>query len=116
MQLRPGQEGGHAVADILKGTVNPSGKLPDSFPLKYEDVPSASTFPGEPAEDPINSFYKEGIYVGYRYYDSFDVPTAYEFGFGPYTTFDYVDLKLSSATFSSKMKVAVTVNPPLLVL
>jgi len=107
----PGQEGGHAVADILKGVVNPSGKLPDSFPMKYEDVPSASTFPGEPAEKPINSFYKEGVYVGYRYYDSFDVPTAYEFGYGmSYTTFDYSDLKLSSTNFSSKMKVTVTVK------
>lgn len=108
---QPGQEGGHAVADIIKGTVNPSGKLPDSFPLKYEDVPSASTFPGEPAEDPINSFYNEGIYVGYRYYDSFNVPTAYEFGYGmSYTTFEYADLKLSSATFLSKIKVTVTVK------
>ncbi|RLD76139.1 MAG: beta-glucosidase, partial [Bacteroidetes bacterium] len=108
---QPGQEGGHAVADIIKGAVNPSGKLPDSFPMKYEDVPSASTFPGEPANDPINSFYEEGIYVGYRYYNSFNVPTAYEFGFGmSYTTFDYSDLKLSSTSFSSKMKVTVTVK------
>lgn len=108
---QPGQEGGHAVADIIKGTVNPSGKLPDSFPLKYEDVPSANTFPGVPAESPINSFYNEGIYVGYRYYDSFNVPTAYEFGFGmSYTTFEYDNLKLSSATFSSKIKVTVTVK------
>ncbi|NOX65948.1 MAG: beta-glucosidase, partial [Chlorobi bacterium] len=107
----PGQEGGHAVADILTGRVNPSGKLPDSFPLKYEDVPSASTFPGKPVEAPVNSFYKEGIYVGYRYYDSFNVPTAYEFGFGmSYTTFDYSDLKLSSNSFSSTMKITVTVK------
>ncbi len=108
---QPGQEGGHAVADILKGAVNPSGKLPDSFPMKYEDVPSANTFPGVPAEEPINSFYTEGIYVGYRYYDSFNVPTAYEFGFGmSYTTFDYSDLELSSNSFSSKMKVTVMVK------
>ncbi len=108
---QPGQEGGRAVADIIKGAVNPSGKLPDSFPLKYEDVPSASTFPGVPVEEPVNSFYKEGIYVGYRYYDSFNVPTAYEFGYGmSYTTFDYADLKLSSAKFSSKIKVTVTVK------
>ncbi len=108
---QPGQEGGYAVADIIKGTVNPSGKLPDSFPLKYEDVPSASTFPGLPVEEPVNTFYKEGVYVGYRYYDSFDVPTAYEFGYGmSYTTFDYADLKLSSTSFSSKMKVTMTVK------
>ncbi len=111
MAWQPGQEGGHAVADILTGRVNPSGKLPDSFPIKYEDVPSASTFPGEPAENPVNSFYTDGIYVGYRYYDSFNVPTAYEFGYGmSYTTFNYSDLKLSSTNFSSKMKVTVIVK------
>ncbi len=108
---QPGQEGGYAVADILKGAVNPSGKLPDSFPLKYEDVPSAATFPGEPADNPVNSFYKEGIYVGYRYYDSFKVPTAYEFGYGlSYTQFEYSDLKLSSTSFMDKMMVSVTVK------
>ncbi len=107
----PGQEGGHAVADILKGIVNPSGELPDSFPLKYEDVPSAKYFPGEPPENPINSFYKEGIYVGYRYYDSFQVPTAYPFGYGlSYTTFGYSNLKLGSHTFFSKLDVTVTVK------
>jgi beta-glucosidase len=107
----PGQEGGNAVADIISGKVNPSGKLPDSFPLKYADVPSAETFPGEPANNPVNSFYKEGIYVGYRYYDSFDVPTAYEFGYGlSYTTFKYSGLKLSSTIFESELKVTVTVK------
>ncbi len=107
----PGQEGGHAVANILKGTVNPSGKLPDSFPLKYEDVPSASSFHGLPVENPINSFYKEGIYVGYRYYDSFNVPTAYEFGFGmSYTKFEYSNLKLSSNSFTSKIKATITIK------
>jgi beta-glucosidase len=111
MAWQPGQEGGHAVADILTGAVNPSGKLPDSFPLTYEDVPSANSFPGEPAEDPINSFYNEGIYVGYRYFNSFDVPTAYEFGFGmSYTDFEYSDLQLSSSSFSSKMEVTVNVK------
>jgi beta-glucosidase len=111
MAWLPGQEGGHAVADILKGAVNPSGKLPDSFPVKYAEVPSASSFPGIPADDPVNSFYEEGIYVGYRYYDSFDMPTAYEFGYGlSYTTFKYTDLKLSSNNFSSKIKVTMTVK------
>ena len=107
----PGQEGGHAVADILSGKVNPSGKLPDTFPVKYEDVPSANSFPGKPVEEPVNSFYTEGIYVGYRYYDSFNVPTAYEFGYGlSYTTFDYSDLKLSSKSFNSKIKITVTIK------
>ncbi len=108
---QPGQEGGHAVAGILKGDINPSGKLPDSFPLQYEDVPSASTFPGEPAENPVNSFYKEGIYVGYRYYNSFSVPVAYEFGYGmSYTSFDYSNLRLSSKTFSDRIKVNVSIK------
>ncbi len=107
----PGQEGGHVVADILTGKVNPSGKLPDSFPIKYEDVPSASSFHGLPVDKPINTFYKEGIYVGYRYYDSFNMPTAYEFGYGlSYTTFEYSDLKLSSDTFSPGIKVTVTIK------
>ena len=108
---QPGQEGGHAVADILKGAINPSGKLPDTFPFKYEDVPSADSFPGVPAEDPIKSFYQEGIYVGYRYYSSFNVPTAYEFGFGlSYTTFEYTDLNLSHTHFTDNMKITVTIS------
>jgi len=108
---QPGQEGGNAIADIITGAVNPSAKLPDSFPMKYEDVPSSKSFPGIPVEDPINSFYEEGIYVGYRYYDSFNVPTAYEFGFGmSYTSFDYSNLILSNTSFSKKMKVTVTVK------
>jgi beta-glucosidase len=108
---QPGQEGGNVVAEILKGTVNPSGKLPDSFPIKYEDVPSASSFPGEPAENPVNSFYKEGIYVGYRYYDSFKVPTAYEFGYGlSYTTFEYSGLNLNSTSFTEKLVATVTIK------
>ena len=107
----PGQEGGHVVADILTGKVNPSGKLPDSFPLKYEDVPSASTFPGLPVDAPVNSFYKEGIYVGYRYYNTFNVPVAYPFGYGlSYTTFEYSGIKLSSDVFRNNMKVSVTVK------
>lgn len=111
MAWQPGQEGGHAVADIMTGKVNPSGKLPDSFPLKYEDVPSANSFPGLPVEEPVNSFYTDGIYVGYRYYDSFNVPTAYEFGYGmSYTSFEYSDLKLSSDTFSSTLKLSVNVK------
>ncbi len=108
---QPGQEGGYAIADILKGAVNPSGKLPDSFFMKFEDVPSAKTFPGEPAENPVNSFYKEGIYVGYRYYETFNVPVSFEFGFGlSYTTFGYSNLKLSSDTFSDKINVTVQVK------
>ena len=108
---QPGQEGGYAIADVLKGAVNPSGKLPDSFFVKFEDVPSAKTFPGEPAENPVNSFYKEGIYVGYRYYETFNVPTSYEFGYGlSYTTFEYSNLKLSATIFSDLLNVTVQVK------
>ncbi|MCK5861705.1 MAG: glycoside hydrolase family 3 C-terminal domain-containing protein, partial [Candidatus Hydrogenedentes bacterium] len=107
----PGQEGGNAIAKIINGNINPSGKLPDSIPVKYEDIPSADSFPGVPADDPINFFYQEGIYVGYRYYDSFNVATAYEFGYGlSYTTFAYSDLKLSSDTFLSSMEVSMEVE------
>ncbi|MCB0732016.1 MAG: fibronectin type III-like domain-contianing protein, partial [Ignavibacteriae bacterium] len=82
-----------------------------SFPLKYEDVPSSKSFPGQPIEEPINSFYEEGIYVGYRYYNTFNVPSAYEFGYGlSYTTFKYSDLKLSSSTFSSEMEINVKIT------
>ncbi len=108
---QPGQEGGYAIADVLKGAINPSGKLPDSFFMKVEDVSSAKTFPGEPADNPVNSFYKEGIYVGYRYYDTFNVPTSYEFGYGlSYTTFDYSNLKLSSKIFADLITVTVQIK------
>ncbi len=107
----PGQEGGNAVADILTGAVNPSGRLPDSFPISYDEVPSASTFPGVPADDPVNSFYKEGIYVGYRYYNTFNVAVAYEFGYGlSYTTFGFSGMKLSHTIFSDMLQVAVSVK------
>lgn len=97
----PGQEGGNAMADILSGEVNPSGKLAQTFPVDYSDVPSADYFPGTPENDPEQVVYGEGIYVGYRYYNTFDVKTAYPFGYGlSYTNFTYSDLKLSSKTFN----------------
>lgn len=106
-----GQEGGNALVDILKGNVSPSGKLPMSFPVAYTDVPSAKTFPGEPKENPVNAPYEEGIYVGYRYYDTFKVPTAYEFGYGlSYTQFHYSDLILSNTSSAGDIKVMVTVK------
>ena len=109
-----GQQGGNAVADVLSGKVNPSGKLPVSFPVKYEDDPSAVNFKAELETGKANVIpvlYNEGIYVGYRYYDSFKVPTSYEFGYGlSYTTFDFSDLTLSSTTFDGKVKAEVTVK------
>lgn len=89
-----GQEAGNAIADILTGKVNPSGKLATSMPLKYEDFPSSSHYPGYPVENPNNVDYCEDIYVGYRYFNTFNVDVLYEFGYGlSYTEFDYSDLK-----------------------
>jgi beta-glucosidase len=118
-----GQEAGNALADVLTGKVNPSGKLTMSFPVKYEDVASAKNFPGRelntpPAKGPMGIpmgkasevVYEEGIYVGYRYYNSFKVPVAYPFGFGlSYTSFVYSDLKVSSPDKNGAVKVSVTI-------
>jgi len=91
---QPGQEAGRILADVLLGNVNPSGKLPTTFPKRYEDVPSRS-FPGEPADNPVVVVYDEEIYVGYRYYDTFRVEPTFEFGYGlSYTTFEYSNLKV----------------------
>jgi beta-glucosidase len=98
---QPGQEGGHAVTDVLSGKVNPSGKLATTFPVAYSDVPYGQNFPGKllagtaPAQNalmgaPSENTYEEGIYVGYRYYSTFQVKPAYEFGYGlSYSTFAY---------------------------
>jgi beta-glucosidase len=107
----PGQEAGNAFANVLSGTVNPSGKLATTFPVKYEDVPSSKCFPGIPADKPTEVVYEEGIYVGYRYYNSFGVKPSYEFGFGlSYTQFVYSNLKLSSSTFTGNIKATVTIT------
>ncbi|MFN6991533.1 MAG: beta-glucosidase [Fervidobacterium sp.] len=91
---QPGQEAGRILADVLSGKVNPSGKLPTTFPKDYNDVPSRS-FPGEPVDNPSTVSYDEGIYVGYRYYDTFRIEPSFEFGFGlSYTTFEYSNLKV----------------------
>ncbi len=121
---QPGQEAGNAVADVLTGKVNPSGKLAVSFPVKYEDEPSSKNFPGTELskEDVIGVFgmskgkpsevrHGEGMYVGYRYYSSFGVQPAYEFGYGlSYTKFGFSKLKLSSRVFNGKLKITTTVT------
>lgn len=102
-----GQETGRVVADTLIGLINPSGKLPDTFPKDYADVPSW-TFPGEPRDNPQRVVYEEGIYVGYRYYDTFGVEPAYEFGFGlSYTKFEYYNLHVNLE--NNKVKVSFDV-------
>lgn len=106
-----GMEAGNAIADVLCGNVNPSGKLATTFPINYSDVPSSKNFPGTPADHPKDVVYEEGIYVGYRYYNSFDVKTSYPFGYGlSYTSFAYSNLKLSSSTFKGSVQATVTIT------
>ena len=114
-----GQESGFSVADVLSGKVNPSGKLPMTFQIKYGDAYADKNFPAnvddktlgamfmwgrnkddnkvrEPQKDIDFTNYEEDIYVGYRYFDSFGKPVAYPFGFGlSYTTFAYENLRVS---------------------
>lgn len=88
----PGQEGGNAIADILFGKVNPSGKLPMTFPKKWEDSPAYGNYPGK---DGV-LHYKEGIFVGYRHFDKKNIEPLFPFGHGlSYTTFSYGDLKIT---------------------
>ncbi|MDP4270620.1 MAG: glycoside hydrolase family 3 C-terminal domain-containing protein [Bacteroidota bacterium] len=106
----PGQEAGNSIADILCGKVNPSGHLAATIPINYSDVPSAKSFPGVPAERPDSAVYNEGVYVGYRYYNTFNVQPAYEFGYGlSYTNFTISDIKANS-TFAKGMTVTVNVK------
>lgn len=87
-----GQAGAGAMLETIVGQATPSGKLSETYPLKYEDVPSASFYPSVTN----NAFYKESIYVGYRYYETAQVPVKYPFGHGlSYTTFDYSNLAVS---------------------
>jgi beta-glucosidase len=82
-----GQEGGNALADILSGAVAPAGKLTETWAVNYSDYPVSKTF-GTNAGDGSQVNYEEGIYVGYRYFDSFNIKPAYEFGYGlSYTDF-----------------------------
>jgi len=97
----PGEAGGGAVADILLGHVNPSGKLCETWPLAMEDIPCAAYFPGNPK----SAEYRESIYVGYRYYDTFEKPVRFPFGFGlSYTNFAYANLNISGNTVTCKIK------------
>lgn len=108
---QPGQEGGNALADVLSGKVNPCGRLATTFPVKYEDVSSARNFPGVPPDKPETVVYEEGIYVGYRYFNSFDVKPAYEFGYGlSYTDFSYGKLKLNAKIFKEKLTTTLTIT------
>ncbi len=96
-----GQAGANAVFNVLTGKVNPSGKLSESYPYKYEDTPSASNFPGH--EETIE--YREGPFIGYRYYDTAGVPVRFPFGFGlSYTTFEYSNISANEKGVSFTLK------------
>lgn len=111
-----GQDTGNEVADILSGDVNPSGKLAQTFPASYADVPSSSSraFPGVDTNSdgsPDDVYYNEGIYVGYRYYSTFDKTVSYPFGFGlSYTTFGYSDAAVTANTLSKGAQGSVTLT------
>ena len=96
-----GQAGARAILGVLSGKVNPSGKLAESYPVRYEDCSSAARFPGKAA----SVEYREALYVGYRYYDTAGVAVRYPFGFGlSYTKFEYSDIKADEkgVTFTLK--------------
>lgn len=104
-----GQAGGGAVADLLFGEVNPSGKLPETFPVQLSDNPSFLNFPGE--GDRVE--YREGIFVGYRYYDTKQLEPLFPFGYGlSYTSFEYSELQIdrTSMTDQDTVNVQVTVR------
>ena len=86
--VQPGMEAGNAFADIISGKVTPSGKMTDTWAYKYEDYPNSKTFSHNNG-NVDKEYYTEGLYVGYRYFDSFDIPVRYGFGYGlSYTTFE----------------------------
>jgi len=103
----PGMEGGSAIAAVLAGDVNPSGKLPVTFPRRLEDTPAYANYPGG-----REVRYGEGIFVGYRHYDQHDLEPLFPFGHGlSYTTFEYSQLKLpNSLKAGDPWQVTVTVS------
>ena len=107
--VQPDMEGGNAFADVVSGKVNPSGKLTDTWAYKYEDYPNAETFSHNNG-NVETEVYEEGMYVGYRYFDTFDVPVRYGFGFGlSYTDFEINDYCLESLE-NKKMTISVQVK------
>lgn len=93
----PGQEAGNAIVDVLTGAVNPSGRLPTSFPKRLEDAPAYGNFPGKYENGRLEVKYEEGVFIGYRHYDRHSPEKLlFPFGFGlSYTTFAISDLRVS---------------------
>jgi beta-glucosidase len=102
-----GQEAGNAIADVLFGDTNPSGRLPTTFPKRIQDSPAYINYPGENGK----VLYGEGIFVGYRYYDKKDVEPLFPFGHGlSYTTVVYSSLVLSAAEYGQEEEIRVSVD------
>ena len=110
-----GTESGNALADVLTGKVNPSGRLPFSIPFKYEDGPikTERQYPGikEEGDQFWQTHYDEGVYVGYRWYDSKNVPVQFPFGHGlSYTTFEYSNAKAAKSYMKADGTLKVSVD------
>ena len=119
----PGQEGANAVADVLTGQVNPSGKLPMTFPNLYKEIPSSANFPYDydvdalyyPEKNFAHTLYTEDIWVGYRYFQTQEMEVSYPFGFGlSYTTFAYSKpvVKAGADGFTASVTVTNTGDVP----
>ena len=108
MIAQPGMEGGDALADILTGTISPSGKLTDTWAENFYDFPNANTFSHQNG-DLATEKYEDSIFVGYRYFDSFDIPVQFPFGYGlSYTSFKVQTQKI--ITDNNSVQVIVTVQ------
>ena len=110
-----GTESGNALADVLTGKVNPSGRMPFTVPYKYEDGPikTERQYPGikEEGDEYWQTHYDEGVYVGYRWYDTKEIPVQWPFGHGlSYTTFEYGEAKAAKASMTADGKMTVTVD------
>ena len=122
----PGQVGGYAIGDILKGTITPSGKLVDTYVNNFNDIPTGKNFPvnhqelnaesrrnrNNPNREPIKNFdytdYAEGLDVGYRYFDKYPELVSYPFGYGlSYTTFEYSNPTIKTEADLFKLTVTV---------
>jgi beta-glucosidase len=103
----PGQECGNAIADVLFGDVNPSGRLSQTWPVRLEDNPAFINYPGENGR----VLYGEGLFVGYRYYDKKKIAPLFPFGYGlSYTTFEYANLRLDRAEYTLGEPIVVSVD------
>ena len=119
---QPGQEGGHAIADVLLGRVNPSGRLTDTFPLELGDLPAAENFPGVETGEPTTVAgiipvtpseieYRDGIWVGYRYLNTHGKDVAYPFGHGlSYSRFEWSELNVETQTSADGPEFSVRVS------